>query len=145
MKRITVTVNKESWDCLYKYDAIRYLKRTVDKEYESRRSQLRIVGKEEKPKEADKTTSNLIRIGPPPDIKYKKIKLDIEDSLYNSLVWVAERHKVSVRELIDKRVNDCMEFHESEVAELTRVMLINIGLPYMEIVKEKEPLSVTET
>jgi predicted transcriptional regulator len=145
MKQITITVDKADWEDFYKGEKkmghpgedkiTQCFQRNVNIAKETMQPYLKVVGKEEKPKDIKRTASNITRIGPQPITAYTDIELNIEDGLYEDIAWAAERRSISTAELANKWANDYIEICKPEVTEITKIFYEYLGLDIIKAVK----------
>jgi hypothetical protein len=145
MKQITITVDTAKWEDFDRGekiinpnrntmdDIIECLQDCVGIEKESSKPQLRIVGREENTEEIKQDISNITRIGPPST--ESEIKIDIEDKLFEDIVWAAKRRNMSSKELTEKWITDYMDICKPEMSDVTRAIYAGLGLEIMELVK----------
>jgi hypothetical protein len=142
MRQVTITVDTTTWERFNENrkiinrntinDIIRCFQDGVDIAKEMMQPHLRIVG-QERTKEIKQNTSNIARIGLPPT--ETEVKLNIEDALYEDIVWAAERRSMSPKEYMDKRASDYMDICLPEVTDITKAIYAGLGLEIIEVVK----------
>jgi hypothetical protein len=139
MKKITITVDTADWEyfCedekemgyIGQDEVIKCFQRNTDIERKYP-PQLRIVGKEA-PKETKQNTSDITRIGLAPTVT--ETELNIENSLYDDLVWAAERNNTTATELASEWAGDYIK--KPEVTETTKIFFEYLGLDLIKAVK----------
>jgi hypothetical protein len=144
MRQVTITVDKAAWEDFDRDIKIINPDRSainriiecfqdgVDVARETMQAHLSVVGKEA-PKETKQNTSNIIRIGPPPTDT--EIKINIEDKLYNDIVWAAKRRSMSPKELADKWANDYIDSRKPDVSDVLKAIYAGLGWNIIESVK----------
>jgi hypothetical protein len=147
MKEITITVDTAAWEYFSRdrkiinpnrstiNDIIECLQDGVDIEKKPSKPQLRIIKKEEEPKETKQSASNITRIGPPPTETKIKIKINIEDKLFEDLIWAAERYGISVAELATEWATDYIDVCKPEMSDVVKAIYEDLGWNVIELVK----------
>jgi hypothetical protein len=152
MKQVTISVDKDKYENLdewerkttgrtAKEDILTALRLYMDIENEPRPPSLRIAGKPEKrqKQETRSAPNNVTRIGGPARPPERKlIKLNVDDSLHDKLAAESRKQNLRIRELTEKWANEHIDVCNPEMSETTRNMLAYIGIPLMELLKQKK-------